>query len=287
MGRGSSKAGGGGGGGIPAPTPAPTPTPNPIQDFPEAFHDGKDYQAVNGVDHNSRTVSRTTQREWDAYANPMNNGVTAADEYAISRQFSWTPNHQGDNVSGYVRTRNSFAINEILYDPKNAGKSVDQMFKRQEDRDTVRALDKAISNNTTQADGSYTRFCSESSVQRAFGLTNAQMALLKNAPNMTQSELAQLNKSLAGTKTYSAAYTSTSANRSLNAFGNPRASQSKGYIFERKLNAKQGTNAWAPRNNAQESETIFGRHMRTGFMGISVASDGHIVIHEAFEEYRP
>ena len=276
MGRGSSGANGGtgaSGGGA-------------INDFPEAFAPGKDFEAVNGVNHISRTVSRTTQQEWDQYSASMNAGLSQSDENKIMRQFSSTPNGNGDYVTGYVRTRNSFFINEVLYDPKNAGKTDAQIFKRKADRDTVKAMDKAISNHVTPADASYIRFSSPGGVQGAFGLTNQQMALLQQAQSMTPAQLKQLNKALSGSKSFSMSYTSTSANRSLNAFKDPNAKQSKGFIFERKLNIPKGTNALAPRKNAQESEVIFGRRMQTRLTGITIAPDGHIVLHETFDGYR-
>lgn len=276
MGRGSSGLGKKSGGGAPA---AP-------QDFPEAFAPRKDFQAVGGVDHSARTVSRTTQGEWDQYSASMNSGISTTDENAIMRQFSNTPNSQGAYVTGYVRTQNSFAINAALYDPANDGKTDAQIFKRAADRRTVKALDKAINNHTTPADASYTRFCSPNAIQATFGLTAADMQVLQNATSMTPSQLAKLNRSLAGSKSSSKAYTSTSANRSLNAFSNPNAKQSKGFIFERKISVPKGTKAYAPKKNAQESEVIFGRGMSTKLTGISVSSDGHIVIHEMFDGYK-
>lgn len=256
-----------------------------IQDFPEAFAPGKDFQAVGGVNHKARTVSRMTQAEWDQYSAPLNSGTTAKQEKEIMRQYDPNPNHQGAYVSGYVRTQNSFAINEILYKPGNDTKTPAQMFSRKEDVNTVNTMDKLIAGHTTQSDASYTRFCSESALQATFGFSDAQMALIKKAPTMNAAQLSQLNNALAGSTSYSAAFTSTSANRSLNAFSNPSAPQSKGFIFERRLNVRAGTNAYAPKQNAQESEVIFGRHANTSFGGISISGDGHIVFHENFNGY--
>lgn len=275
MGRGSSGAagGGGGGGGSAAVT---------RQDFPEAMAPGKDFQAVGGVDHNARTVSRTTQREWDQFTAAYQTGVTAADEAAIMRD--WTPQN---GLTGYVRTQNAFNINATLYDPANDGKTVDQMFSRSADRKTVKTMDRLIDTHQTQADASYTRYCSANAIQAAFGLSNQQMALLQQAPKMTPSQIAQLNKSLRNEKSFSAAFTSTSANKTLNAFSNPNAPQSRGFIFQRVLNVPKGTKAFAVRKNAQESEVIFGRRLQTKDPWISVSSDGHIVIHETYDGYRP
>ena len=277
MAKGASKISGGGGG-----TPAQA---NPFQDYPEAFAPGKDFQAVGGVNHSMRTVSRMTQAEWDQYSAPMNAGTTAQQESDIIRQYSSTPNADGGYITGYVRTQNAFFINKTLYNPGNDNKSVDQMFKRKADVNTVNTMDKLIAGHSTPADASYTRFSSEGAIQATFGFSNAQMAMIKQAPNMNATQLAQLNKALAGTTSYSSAFTSTSANRSLNAFSNPSAPQSRGFIFERKINVPKGTKAYAPKNNAQESEVIFGRHANTRFRHISISSDGHIVLHESFDGY--
>lgn len=268
MGRGQSKAGGGGGGGT-------------QQDFPEAFAPGKDFLAVNGVNHVSRTVSRTTQAEWDKWSAPLNSGTTAADEADIMRD--WNPRI---GLTGYVRTQNSFVINEKLYDPKNDGKPLDKIFSKKEDVNTIRTLDRLIDSHKTQADASYTRFTGPNAVQATFGLTNSQMSLLKQAPNMNAAQLKKLNENLSGYRSFNPSFTSTSANRSLNAFSNPNAKQSKGFIYERKINVKKGTKAYAPRKNAQESEVIFGRNAYTKLVGISIASDGHIVLHEEFNGYK-
>lgn len=274
MGSGASGIKGGGGGGA------------AIREFDEAFKAGKDFEAVNGVDHDMRTVSRTTQAEWDNYVAGFGSDPTATEEYDIMRQYSSIPNAKGAVVSGYIRTQNSFAINEALYDPANAGKSIDQIFTRSSDKQTIKTLDRLIDTHSTPADASYTRFCSANALKNTFGFSDAQMAIISNAPNMTKSELAQLNKALSGSTSYNASYTSVSANRSLNAFKNPNASHSSGMIFERKISTPKGTKAFAAKKNAQESEVIFGRNAETAFGRLSVASDGHIVFHEGFTGYR-
>lgn len=82
---------------------------------------------------------------------------------------------------------------------------------------------------------------------------------------MTPAQLATLNKALQGSKSVNPGYTSVSANRSLNAFSNPSASQSKGYVIERRMGVKAGTPAYAAKRNAQESEVIFGRGFGSSF----------------------
>ena len=280
MGRGSSGIGAGGGTGSTANLAA--------GDFPEAFQSGVDFQSSGDVDHNSRTVTSSLQRQWDSFASQMSNGVTATDEQRMMKDWDYVT----DSLYGYIRTTNSFAINKALYDPNNAGKTDAQIFTRTDrsgvkrDLQTVQTLDKSIQNNVTPADASYTRYSGKSAIQASYGLTNAQMNMIMQAPNMNAQQLTMLNRALSGTTSFSKAYTSVSANKSMNAFSNPRASQSRGYIFQRTLNVPKGTHAYAARRNAQESEVIFGRKMQTKLRGISVSNDGHIVFHEDFDGYR-
>ena len=277
MGRGSSKAGGGGG-----------TTFKPLQDdFPEAFADGVNFEASGDVDHNYRTTSRSLQRQWDQFTQSYQSGITAADEAAMMKDWD----SRTGNLYGYVRTTNSFEINKALYKAQD-GMTDDQIFTRTDrygvkrDLQTVQTMDKAINNHVTQADASYTRFTSPNSVQRTYGLSDAEMNLIKQAGSMDSAQLAQLNKALSGKTSFSKAYTSTSANRSMNAFSNPNAKQSKGYIIERKLNVPKGTKAYAVQKNAQESEVIFGRNMKTKLSHVTVGSDGHIVFHEVYDGYK-
>lgn len=264
--------------------PVSVPTP---PDWKEAFSDGWDYQRSRDVDHVSRTVSRKLQQRWDAFSQPYQTGVTQQDLNNIMGIRDWSTGE----TWGYVRTRNSFAINEKLYDPANANKTDDQIFTRtrrdgRSDLATVQTMDKLINNHRTQTNATYTRFSTANAVQALYGLNDAQMRELSNAGSMNQSQLFTLNKALAGKTSYSASYTSTSANRSMNAFGNPYAKQSKNMWYERKLYMPQGTNAYAVQRNAQESEVIFGRHANTSLMKITIASDGHIVLHEMFTGYK-
>lgn len=121
--------------------------------------------------------------------------------------------------------------------------------------------------------------CNPASLQKSYGLSNADMNTILQAPNMTAAQLGKLNKQLKGSKASSPGYTSVSANRSLNAFKNPSAKQSTGYIIERRIGVKKGTNAFAPKRNAQESEVVFGRNFGVNFSHITVEGN-HIVIHE-------
>lgn len=290
-GRGGASGGGGGLGGgaaAAAASAAPAAASAPPPDFPEAFQDGVDLAAAGWVNHVSRTVTNTTQQQWDAFTAAYQSGMTAADDRNLMKDFDPI----ASELYGYVRTSNSFKINEALYDPANAGKTDAQIFTRKDrqgrlrDLETVQTLDKAINNHTTQADASYTRFCSANAIQATFGLSSADMQMLAGAGQMNSSQLAQLSAGFSGRSSFSNAYTSTSANRSMNAFSNPYASQSRGFFYERKINAPTGTNAFAVRKNAQESEVIFGRRMETRLTGISIANDGHIVLHETFVRYR-
>ena len=286
-GRGGASGGGGGlgrAGGSAVDLSAATPP----DDFPEAFQPGVDLVAAGWVNHVSRTVTNTTQKQWDAFTTSYQSGMTAQDDANLLKD--WEPST--DQLYGYVRTSNSFEINKALYDPANAGKTDAEIFTRKDlsgrlrDLETVQSLDKGISTHVTQADASYVRFCSTGAVQATFGLSDGEMAMLSNARSLNPAQLSTLNSALAGKTSYTNAYTSTSANRSMNAFSNPNAPQSKGFIFERKINVRQGTNAFAVRRNAQESEVIFGRRMETRLTGVSISSDGHIVLHESFTQYK-
>jgi len=269
MGRGSSKVGGGGGGGNVA-------AQTQIVEYPEAFAPGKDFEAVGGVDHDTRRVSSMTQAEWDAYASQFGADPSYADENAMFKDWD------GTNLYGYFRTTNSMALNAQFY--QNPGKDPDQIFSKRtkqgkRDMQTVDAMDRAIASHTTPTDGTYYRFCNPASLQRSYGLSDAQLNMVLQAPNMNASQLSQLNAALKGSKASSPGYTSVSANRSLNAFKNPAAKQSKGYSIERRISVKKGTNAYAPKRNAQESEVVFGRNFGVNFSGVTVEGN-HIVIHE-------
>lgn len=268
MSKGNSKLGSGGG-----TTPAATTT---TTEFQEAFAPGKDFEAIGGVNHDYRTVSRTTQTEWDQYTAQYGQDLTGS-EYAMIMK-DW----DGQRLFGYVRTTNAMELNKAFY--QNPGKTPDQIFSKrtkqgQRDLQTVQTLDKAINSHTTPNDGLYYRFCNPASLQRSYGLTAAQMNMVMQAPNMTSAQLAQLNKALSGSKSVNLGYTSVSANRSLNAFKNPNARQSQNYVIERRISVKKGTNAFAPSRNAQESEVIFGRNFGATFSHVTVEGN-HIVIHE-------
>ena len=268
MGRGSSKAAGGGAGGM--------MQQQQVQEFPEAFAPGKDFEAVGGVDHTYRTVSNMTQQEWDDYASKYGADISSSDEYNLMKDWD------GVNLYGYIRTTNAMELNKQFN--QNPGKTPDEIFNsrtKQGKRDlaTVDALDRAINSHSTPTDGSYYRFCNPASLQRSYGLSNAQLNMILQAPNMSKSQLATLNASMRGYRASSHGYTSVSANRSLNAFKDPSAKQSKGYTIERRISVKKGTKAYAPKRNAQESEVIFGRNFNVNFSHISVEGN-HIIVHE-------
>ncbi len=281
MGRGSSK---GSGSSTKSSTAPATPQ---ISDFDEAFAAGQDFEASGDVDHYYRTASAALNAQWRSYTDSFGQPLTSQEEALLMKE--WDP--RTGKVYGYVRTTNSFAINSALYDPANDGKTDAQIFTRRyqgQKRDlmTVQTLDKSISTHQTPADASYVRFSSASAIQATFGLSSQEMQILASAKTMTPSQLAQLNKALGGKTSFSKAYTSTSANRSMNAFKNPSAKQSKGFDFERRISTPKGTHALAVKGNAQESEVIFGRRMQTKLSGVSIASDGHIVLHESFDGYK-
>lgn len=281
MGRGRSGRVGAAGRSVRASTPT-------VPDWKEAFSDGWDYQRSRDVDHTARTVSQKLQQRWDAYSQSFQTGVTQRDIDNLMKDFDY----RTGNLYGYVRTTNSFEINKKLYDAANANKTDAQIFTRKDrqgrvrDLQTVQTLDKLINNHTTGQNATYTRFSTPGAIKSLYGFDDSQMAALSNARMMNPTQMNSLNRALAGKTSYTRAYTSTSANRSMNAFGNPNARQSRGMIFERKLYMPQGTNAYAVRQNAQESEVIFGRNVNTQLMKVTVSNDGHIVLHEMFTGYR-
>ena len=259
-----------------------------VPDWREAFHAGWDYQRSGDVNHVSRTVTQRLQNQWDRYAADYQTGVTSQDINNIMKDYD----PRTGNLYGYVRTTNSFAINEALYAPQNANRTDAEIFTRRDrrgrlrDLETVRTLDRLISSHKTKGNATYTRFSTPNAIQALYGLSDQQMNMLNSARTMTPAQLQTLNRAFAGKTGYSRAYTSTSANRSMNAFGNLRARHSAGMIYERKLYMPDGTPAYAVQRNAQESEVMFGRHANTRLMKVTVSDDGHIVMHEMFTGYR-
>lgn len=246
----------------------------------EAFDPGHDYEASGEVDHDSRRTSAELRFKWENFAH---GDVSSGDRFLLDKE--WTEGPDGKMTTyGYIRTYNSFRINEALYNPDNAGKSDDEIFTRRDrhgelrDLQTVRALDKAINGHTTSVDGTYSRYTDAEAIKATFGFTQDQVELIAKAGMMNSKELKRLNSLVTGTTGYSRAYTSTSANRSLNVFKDKK-------MWERRLYVPKGTNAYIPANNAQESETVFGRNLNTRIFGISV-ENGKVVIHEAFDGYR-
>ena len=247
----------------------------------EAFDPGVDYEASGDVNHKSRKVTGYLQHRWNEFAH---GDLSSTDKYLVTKDWEYSPKEGKDVVYGYIRTTNAMALNKLLYDPKNAGKTDEEIFTRKDnagqlrDLQTVKALDKAINSHKTSVDGTYSRYTDAESVMATFGFSEKQINDVAKAGMMTKSQLSDLNKMLAGRKGYSRAYTSASANRSMNAF------KSK-YVWERRLYVPKGTNAYIPSHNAQESETIFGRGMKTRIIGVSVENE-KLVIHEAFDGYK-
>ena len=246
----------------------------------EAFDPGVDYERSGDVDHSARTVSSYLRHRWEDFAH---SDVSARDREALDKDYEFVRG-EGMVTYGYIRTFNSFKINEALYNPDNAGKTDEEIFTRKDnagrlrDLQTVKALDKAIDSHRTTVDGTYSRYTKSDAIASTFGFTPKQIELIARAGMMTSSELKRLNKLVSGRSGYSRAYTSTSANRSMNAFKDKNT-------WERRLYVPEGTKAYMPSHNPQESETIFGRHLNTKIIGVSV-ENGKIVIHEAFDGYR-
>lgn len=245
----------------------------------EAFDPGKNYEASGDVNHSTRRVTDYLQHRWDEFSH---SDVTAADRSAMTKGVDTVRGKV--EVFGYIRTTNAMAINKLLYDPANAGKTDEEIFTRKDSRgrlrdlETVRTMDRTIDSHATSVDGTYSRYTSADAIASTFGFSKEEIAAIAKAGRMTSSQLKELNRVFAGKVGSSRAYTSASANRSMNAF-------KRMYGFERRLYVPKGTKAYIPSHNAQESETIFGRGMRTHITGVTV-EDGHIVIHEMFDGYK-
>ena len=218
-------------------------------------------------------------KSWTEYTDSYNSNVSEADKKAIESSFD------ADNweTFGYVRTSNAFEINQQLYDVFNDGLSDEEIFTRTDskgelrDLQTVKALDRAIASGRVPKNAIFTRFTSYDAIRATFLLTSNQTFALKGADRLNAAELKQLSNAMKGTVGESNAFTSTSGNRQLNVF--------RGSPVERKLYVPKGTKAYAVSWNKDESEVIFGRGMKTEVIGITVAKDGHLVMHERFIGY--
>lgn len=228
--------------------------------------------------HNGMKDHEEIKRDWEDFSDTFGQNVSDSDLDKIMGKFT------SDGSVGYVRTANSFNINQKLYDEKNANKTDEEIFTRtgkkgdKVDLETVRSLDRAIASGRTPSNAVYTRFVRYDAVQATYKFNDDQMRLLKNADIMSDSELRTLNDSMRGKVAYSRSYTSASGNRSLNVF--------QGKPVERKLYIPKGTNAFAARKNSEESEVVFGRNMNTELIGITISKQGHVVLHERFVGYK-
>ena len=218
--------------------------------------------------------------DWKDFTDSFGHQISREDWQALMH--SWEGG--GGHPWGYVQTGNSFRINEMLYNPDNEGKTDEEIFKNRDDngklRDlmTVKALNKAIANGRTPANAVFTRFAGYTSIKAQFGLTDAQIAVLRRGGNLSSSELKQLNDAMRGSRSISKSYTSTSANRKMNVF--------TGKPIERKLYVPKGTHAFAAERNRAESEVVFGRNVETVLMGITISPRGNLIFHERFVGYR-
>jgi len=219
-----------------------------------------------------------TFEDWSEFVDRFGPRPSDEDLHHIMRNF------EGMEGYGYVRTSNSFNINEKLYNPENDGKSDEEIFTRRDrngvlrDLETVRSLDRAINNGRVPSNAVYTRFAGTEAIKNLFGLSNDQMNALKNASALTAAGREQLSKVFKGSRSYSKSYTSSSANRTMNVFTNKPV--------ERRLYVPAGMKAYAVSRNASESEVIFGRGLQTEIVGISVNGRGNVVLHERVIGYK-
>lgn len=61
-----------------------------VPEWREAFHDGRDYQRSGDVNHESRTVSRALQRDWDEFTRGYQTGVTQSDINNLKKEWDFS-----------------------------------------------------------------------------------------------------------------------------------------------------------------------------------------------------
>lgn len=202
--------------------------------------------------------------------------VTEEEERVVYKSFA-----SDGFPQGYIKTSNSYRINQEFYNPANEGKSLEELFPRtlrdgtKTDIRTIRTLDKLIDQNKTKRNAVFTRYTDARALTDVFGFTSEQIQSLVDFSH-NPAKLKELSDGFKGRSTYSKSYTSTSANREANVF--------KYKEFERRIYTPAGTKAFACKENPVESETIFGRGMKTSLMRITY-EHGHIVLHEYMEGY--
>lgn len=188
---------------------------------------------------------------WDEFAKAFGPAISISD---------------ANKLSGYVATWKAFDLNKKFWDHKTHTLT-------DKEKETVAALDKTIASHTTPKDGVFTRYVDSGAVKNNFGLTDAQLKMLKSIHTMDSSQIDMLNKALKGTISLSESYTSTSA-VSKHLFGSKH--------FRREISVPKGTHAFA--TNPKEHEVIFGRNLKTKLDHVSL--DGsQIVLHEVFVGY--
>lgn len=256
----------------------------------DAFRPGQNFGDPSSLPRRQSAITMSDRMAWDSYVNGLNVVVTASERTNVQKRDD--PLHPGDPTKafGYIGTYNSRKINAALYDPQNAGKSVDQIkFKRPQDRETVKSMDSIIARNRTGNDGLFTRYQQAApgmtlaqTLQQIYpGLSNTLANDLANAARLPKRQLNALSRAMKGVSSFNAAYSSTSANRTMNVFQN--------MPIMRSIRVPGGTNAYTTRN-AAESETIFGRGMITRIVGISTNSVNgheHVVIEEELVGFKP
>lgn len=186
--------------------------------------------------------------------------------YKISQDMA---NSIYDHGSGYVMTGHSMWLNSKLYDPRNSGKSVEQIFSHDADTlKTVKALDDAVSSHVANKDAYFVRLDQSMAIQANFGLTDREM--------LDMNDLKKID-SFIGRTSYNAAFTSVSASETKNVFGSRD--------FKRYIYVPKGTNIFGT-TNATESEFILGRGLQTQILKITRDSNGQFVTYEMVIGYK-
>lgn len=270
--------------------------PKNQQSWQDAFAPGQNFGDPSTM---QRWQTPTTPQQRAAFTNwarQQGTSATYQEELQVYKRDNPSAPFDPDKAYGYIKTKNSMKINAVLYDPKNAGKTVDQMkgFRRPDDRKTVKTLDSMIAKNTIKQDALFTRYLNpyvdpkhgnyslNDTLQKTYGLTAQQAQMLLSAPKMNKAQLSQLSKSMAGIVGRNPAFSSTSANRTMNVFQN--------FPIMEEIKVKAGTNAFICGNNPKESEVIFGRGMTTKITGVRVETINnrtHVVLEKEIIGFNP
>lgn len=203
---------------------------------------------------------------WPAAYTPSDNRYDNArkwEAFTSAYRFGGMERFLYDHTNGYVATGNSFGINARLYNPRNKGKDIKEIFAdHQPALRTVKTLDRAIATHVSQKDAYFVRLESREAIKADFGLSDSELYSMFDATK---------RDALIGRTSYQPAFTSISAAVDKNVFGNRE--------FKRYFYIPKGTNIYGTTNDP-ESEFILGRGLKTQIMKVESGPGGKIILYE-------